>query len=211
MGSPALADFLPDFAARPRAAAVMPSIAPSRVDLPKLQPLPEPPDVDALIAEAVGRAEADLATRLAAMYDERTAEDRERHEAELAALRATLAVEFGARIAAELAELEKRAVEAATSVTARILGQIVNDEVSVRAVAALARSIRDAIADSDTIRISVRGPQSLFMPLAAAMGDQARHLEFVEAEGYDLHVALDGTLFETRVAEWSAALAGAIS
>lgn len=210
MGSPALADLLLDFAARPRPAAT-PSIAAARVEMPKLAPLPEPPDVDALIADAVGRAEAELAARLAAMYDERAAEDRERHEAELAALRSTLAVEFGARITAEIGELEKRTVDAATSVTARILGQIVNDDIAVRAVAALARSIRDAIADSDTIRIRVSGPQSLFMPLAAAMGDHARHLEFVETEGYDLNVVVDETLFETRIAEWSTALAGAIS
>ena len=210
MGSPALADFLPDFAARPRHIAT-PSIVPVQVEMPKPEPVPEPPDVDALIAEAVAKAESDLVAHLARMYDERAAEDQERHEAELGALRNTLAVEFGARITTAIGELEKRTTEAATSVTARILGQMVNDEIATRAVAALSRSIRDAITDSDAIRIRVSGPQSLFMPLTASMGDHARQLEFVEAEGYDLNVSLDETLFETRLAEWSTALAGAIS
>ncbi len=210
MGSPALADLLLDFAARPRPVAA-PQIAPVRVAAPRAEPVPEPPDVDALIAAAVDKAESALAAHLGALYDERAAEDLRTHEAAMDALRATLAVEFGARITAAIGDLEARTVEAATSVAARILGQMVNDEVAVRAVAALARSIRDAISDTDTIRIRVTGPQSLFMPLAAAMGDHARHLEFVETEGYDLVVSIDETLFETRLAEWSAALAGAIS
>lgn len=211
MGSPALADLLLDFAARPRPAPPPPVIVQPRIEIAKPPPAPEPPDVDALIAEAVDKAETALAANLGALYEERTAEDRAKHEAEMAALRGTVAVEFGTRITAAIGELEKRAVDATASVAARILGQLVNDEVASRAVAALARSIRDAIADSDTIRIRVTGPQSLFMPLAAAMGDHARHLEFVEAEGYDLHVTLDETLFETRIAEWSAALAGAMT
>ena len=43
------------------------------------------------------------------------------------------------------------------------------------------------------------------------MGDHARHLEFVEADACDLTVSLDETLFETRLAEWSSALSGAVS
>jgi hypothetical protein len=53
----------------------------------------------------------------------------------------------------------------------------------------------------------VRGPQSLFETLSAALGDHAGEFSYVEAPGFDLAVTIDGNLFETRLSEWSAALA----
>lgn len=207
----AIADFLPDFAPPPRPAPAA-VILPLRNEPPTPAPHPQPApvDVDAIVADAVERAEADLGRRLEALYEERAAEDRARHEEEMAALRATLSVELAGKTAAALSSLESKAIEEATSVCARILSQIVDEDVRSRAVAALAGSVRGAVGDADTIRIRVSGPQSLFMPFAAAMGDHARHLEFTESESYDLTVSLDETLFETRLAEWSSALTGAV-
>lgn len=207
----AIADFLPDFAPPPRpapAAVILPMR--NEPSVPAPQPQPAPVDVDAIVADAVAKAEADLSRRLEALYEERAAEDRARHEEEMAALRATLSVELAAKTAAALSSLELKAIEEATSVCARILSQIVDEDVRSRAIAALVGSVRGAVGDADTIRIRVSGPQSLFMPFAAAMGDHARHLEFTESESYDLTVSLDETLFETRLAEWSSALTGAV-
>lgn len=207
----AIADFLPDFAPPPRpapAAVILPMR--SEAPAPVFPPQPAPVDVDAIVADAVSKAEADLGRHLQALYEERAAEDRARHEEEMAALRATLAVELAGKTAAALSSLERKAIEEATSVCARLLSQIVDEDVRSRAVEALAGSVRGAIGDADAIRIRVSGPQSLFMPFAAAMGDHARHLEFTESESYDLTVALDETLFETRLAEWSSALTGAV-
>ena len=209
----AIADFLPDFAPPPRpapAAVILPMRNEPPAPAPHPQPQPAPVDVDAIVADAVAKAEADLGRRLEALYEERAAEDRASHEEEMAALRATLSVELAGKTAAALSSLELKAIEEATAVCARILSQIVDEDVRSRAVAALAGSVRGAVSDADTIRIRVSGPQSLFMPFAAAMGDHARHLEFTESESYDLTVSLDETLFETRLAEWSSALMGAV-
>ena len=205
----AIADFLPDFSppSRPAPAAV---ILPMRNEPPVPQPQPAQLDVDAIVADAVQKAEADLGRRLEALYEERATEDQARQEEEMAALRATLSVELAAKTAAALSSLEHRVIEEATSVCARILSQVVDADVCSRAVTALAGSVRGAIGDVEAIRIRVSGPQSLFMPFAAAMGDHARHLEFIETESYDLTVSLDETLFETRLAEWSSALTGAV-
>ena len=70
----------------------------------------------------------------------------------------------------------------------------------------LAQSIRAAVEEHETFRIEVRGPQSLFEALQAALGDQAGNFGFVEAPGFDLSVTIDGNLFETRLSEWSAVL-----
>jgi len=61
------------------------------------------------------------------------------------------------------------------------------------------------------VRIGVRGPLSLFEPLSAALGSRAANLDFTEASGFDLTVTIDETVFETRIAEWSASLSEVLS
>lgn len=199
----ALADVLVDFGARPRAASVRQPEHQPPVSAP---PQEAPVDVDALIAEAVARAEADVAARFTAEMELRLHEAGEAHQSELDRLRSETGVELGKLLVAGLADLERRTIDVTSAVVARILEQVTTDAVVARAVASLASTIRSVIDDSETIRIRVKGPQSLFLPLAAAMGEQSRHLDFVETDSVDLIVSLDETLFETRIAEWSAAL-----
>jgi hypothetical protein len=203
----AIADYLPDFTPRPRPVAAPAALRP---EPSRPAPVAPPIDVDSLIATAVARAESELAARLEGLYAERAAEDEARHAEELTALRSALAVDLAARASKAMAELETKVIGETTALSARILGQIVDQAVRDRAIAALADVVRAAIGDVETIRIRVSGPQSMFLPFAAAMGEEARHLEFLESEAVDLTVALDETLFETRIAEWSSALAEAI-
>ena len=201
----ALADLLPDFGARPRAA---PARAAAPQPSPPPPPPPEPPpiDIDAIVAEAVARAEAEVAEKFSAEMEQRLQESDAAHQAEIDRIRSETGVEFGARLTAALADLEKQTIDVTTSVVARILGQMATDTVAQRAIEALSLTVRDVIGDAETIRIRVKGPQSLFLPFAAAMGEQSRHLQFVEADTVDLTVSMDETLFETRLAEWSQTL-----
>lgn len=206
MGAPALSDLLMDFGARKRPVAV-PAPASMPVAVLHVQDLaPPPPDIDAIVAKAVQAAEAAVSERFQDELEQRLAEEAARHEAELERVRSDLGVELGNKLAVALADLERATIEASASVAARILSQIATDAIAARAVSALATTIRDAIGDPETIRIRVKGPQSLFLPFAAAMGEQSRHLEFSESAATDLTVAIDETLFTTRLAEWSAAL-----
>jgi hypothetical protein len=102
--------------------------------------------------------------------------------------------------------MEARLCDLTTSATARILGSVLSDELCKRSLDGLARSIRAAIADAEAVRIQVRGPQSLFETLQAALGEGAGSFDFVEAPGLDLTVSIDGNLFETRLSEWSGAV-----
>lgn len=204
MATAALADLLTDFGARPRPA---PEPVRPRVNIVPPPPPAPPPDIDAIVADAVNRAELALSLRLDAEHEAAMEALRATHGEELDALRGQLGAETGAKLVAALAGLEESASTAATSTAARILAQFVSDDIRDRAIAVLARTIKDAIGDADTIRIRVRGPQSLFVPLTMAMGEQARHLELTEMPAVDLTVSIDETLFETRISEWSAALA----
>ncbi|TIU24661.1 MAG: hypothetical protein E5W38_30465, partial [Mesorhizobium sp.] len=87
----------------------------------------------------------------------------------------------------------------------------VSDDLQKRSLDALTRTIGAAVADSEAVRIGVRGPLSLFEPLKAALGDRAANLDFTEAPGFDLTVTIDETVFETRIAEWSASLSEVLS
>lgn len=207
MAAAAIADFLTDFGAgRPRTATPPPQ-APA---LAVVEPEEAKPDVDAIIGAAVALAERELTDKLEALHEARLQAERDAHAEELEALRAKQGEELGARLAEAMRELEGKIVAVSSEATARVLAHLLSDQVAARAIDELARTIRGAVAEVDAVRIRVRGPQSLFLPLAEAMGELAKHLEFSESAGTDLTVTIDETLFETRLGDWSAALAEVI-
>lgn len=207
MAERALADFLTDFGRGPAPvageAAAMPSIAEVLA--------PPPLDPEAILAAEVAVAEARLRTELQTAAEAALAEQQQRHDAELEALRAELGALAGQRIAAELAAAEERFVALISDATARILSSMLSDDLNRRSVERLADMIRGAVADRDAVRIRVAGPQSLFETLQAALGPLAAQCDFAEAPGFDLTVAIDDALFETRLTEWSATIGEVIS
>lgn len=207
-----LADVLTDFG-KPDLAAPLPAAGldfdfPQQpFEMPEPEPEPEPgPDVEAMIAEAVAAAEAALAARLEAEASEALAAERERHAEEIASLQASLGEHAGEALLARIAELEERLVDLTASVTARILGPVLSADLQKRAIADLGRVIREALREPGAVRIRVRGPMSLVEALRQALGEAAARVEFAEADGLDLTVAVEDSLFETRLAEWSASI-----
>ncbi|TIR65589.1 MAG: hypothetical protein E5X15_30860, partial [Mesorhizobium sp.] len=119
--------------------------------------------------------------------------------------------DLGAAVATRIDAMEARVAELTAATVARIIGGVVSDDLQERSIEALARTVSAAIADSEAVRIGVRGPLSLFEPLKAALEDRAANLDFTEAAGFDLTVTIDETVFETRIAEWSASLSEVLS
>jgi hypothetical protein len=207
MGANALFDLLPDFGARPARAEPAPSVRPMR-------PMPEPApavDVDALVAAAVARAEADLSARLAAAHQAELEAGRETHAGETKALLASLGDDLGRTVASHLETLEGRVTDLVGSQAARILGTLLADDLQQRALAALARTVRETIGDAEAVRVRVSGPLSLYETLCEALGPRVGNLDFVEAPGFDLMVTIEDAVFETRMAEWSQALSEILS
>ena len=204
MSAVALADFLTDFGTRARQPAAARQIA-EPVERPAAAPTPVP-DVAAIVAEAVEKAECELTLALRREHDAQLAEVEVRHAEAISALEARLGAEMGRTVAAALAKMEARLFETTGAVAARILGQFASDAMARGAVEQLAHAIGEAVGDAETIRIRVRGPQSMMMPLTATLGDLARHVEFVEQPGLDLRVEVNETLFETRLSEWASSL-----
>ena len=213
----ALANALKDFGEQPRAAAVPfaapPDFVMPQADLPAFPPMPEaePVDTDALVAEAVAQAEAALAGRLAQEHAEALQAERDRHAEELAVVQGRLAEEASHKIVARFDEVERRLSDLTTAVTARILGVVLTDDIRERSIARLAGIIRDALSDEEAVRIRVRGSLPLYEALKAKLPAHADQIDFAESPDFDLSVAIDDSVFETRLAEWSAALAEALA
>ena len=213
MVAAALADMLMDFGQAERRRSRPVEVCPPVPSNPAGAE-PEPSariDIDALLADERGRAEAEVTARLERHYNEILASQREAHAREIENILATAGGEAAARMLETLEGMEERLVAVTSAATARILGSIVSDDIRKRCIEELAQTIRRAAGDDETIRIRVKGPQPLFAALVEHLGDWAVHLEHVESDGMDLTVDINETVFETRLAEWSASLMEALS
>ncbi|MEQ1954266.1 hypothetical protein [Mesorhizobium sp. CN2-181] len=195
-----LIDALPDFGepARPDVRAGASVAAP-------IQPPPQV-NVAEIVRAEVERAEQAMMMRLTVEHEAALLAERQRHDETVEALAQRLGGEAGTAVATRFAELERDVGAHVSDVVARLLGGVLSDNLQKRSLASLARSIEAAIHDTEAVRIDVRGPQSLFAGLSAVLADRAANLHHVETEGFDLSVTLDGTVFETRLSEWSAIL-----
>jgi len=208
MPSAALFDLLPDFGLRAQQGAQPRTTAESdnRPDVPAPQA-----DIGALIAEAVAQAEAELEERLSATHKEALEAERQANADEAKAFLESIGEDVGKTVTLRIDMMEARVAELVGATVARVVGGIVSADLQKRSLEALARSIQEAVGDSEAVRIGVRGPLSLFETLRAALGPRAANLDFVEAPGFDLTVTIDEAVFETRMAEWSATLSEALS
>lgn len=208
----ALIDALPDFGAprrpQPRPAEVLhvaTASAPPPPE-PKIEMVPRA-EMDRAVAEACAALEARLSAEHAASTEAAAAA----HQEALETQRRELGEQAAARIAQAMARLEEEVSARTSSVVASILGVALSEQVTREAVDALAQAVKAAVGDRETVRISVRGPLSLIEALRLALGQLAERADFVEAPGLDVSVAVDSTLLETRIAEWSTALAEALA
>lgn len=209
MPSAALFDLLPDFGARAQRGGARPQAAAEPQSRPET-PAPQA-DIGTLIAEAVADAETALEARLAGVHQAALDAERQANADEAKAFFDSFGGDLGKAVTDRIDAMEARVSELVGATVGRIIGGIVSDDLQKRSLEVLARTIREAVADTDAVRIAVRGPQSLFETLKASLGPRAAQLDFTEAPGFDLTVAIDETVFETRIAEWSASLSEVLS
>lgn len=213
MSALALFELLQDFGKQPTARPIpaQPSQAPSTARHQPAPSLDAVPDQKELIAAEVARAEIALAERLNQQHAAELDAERRKHAAELEALTRKLGGEAATTIAARLADMERHVSELTTAAAARVMGGVLTAELQERSLDRLARSIRLAVQDKDAVRIRVSGPAALFEALAAALPELAARLDHTEAAAFDLTVAIDEDIFETRLSEWSAVLTEILS
>lgn len=169
-------------------------------------PAAPPPDIGAIVRAEVAQAESALAMRLSVEHETALLAERQQQAEAAEAMLRRLGEEAGTSIAEKLAAVERGVGEHVSATVARLLGGILSEDLQKRSIDSLARLIVAAVGDAEAIRIEVRAPQSLFSGLSAALAGHAASLHHIETEAFDLSVTIDGTVFETRLSEWSAVL-----
>lgn len=200
-----LIDALPDFGLPLRAHEPHAGIEP-RIEPAQAQPSPAQPDIGEIVRTEVMHAEDALTARLSVAHEATLLEKTQRHAAEIEALRTQFGGHAGALIAERLAQAEAAMTAHIAASVARLVGSVLTEDIRKRSIESLKRSIEDALRDAEAIRVEVRGPQSLFVALSQALAGRVVNLRHVETDDFDLTVAVDGTILETRIAEWSSVL-----
>ena len=113
----------------------------------------------------------------------------------------------GQMIAARFGSMEAEVVDHVTAAVARIVGGILSEDLQKRSIDSLARS-RSRRHRATAMRSASRcAARSRCSPrLSDALPDRVGSIDYIEGDGFDLTVTIDGNLFETRLSEWSAAL-----
>lgn len=208
MRQASLSDLLPDFGTPAHHGDAAPH---SYVEPSPFVDAPPAIDVDKLIAMAVAKAEDALEAKLTAAFTEQLESERHTATEQAKALTEKLGDDIGKAITQRAEQLEHRLHDLMGDTIARIIGGVLSDELQKRSLVALEKVIRDTVADSEAVRISVRGPLSLYEPLKTALGKRASSLDFVEATALDLTLVVNDTVVETRMSEWSTALSEVLS
>lgn len=203
MPSVALFDLLPDFGTRTQSSG-QPRAAADPEHKPDA-PAPQA-DIGTLIAEAVAQAEAALDARLSIAHEAALEAERQANAEEARVFLESLGDDVGKAVSLRIDAMEARVTGLVAATVARMIGGIVSDDLQKRSIEALAGAIREAVGDAEAVRIAVHGPLSLFETLKASLGPRAANLDFTETPGFDLTVAIDEAVFETRMAEWSTTL-----
>jgi hypothetical protein len=202
----ALADALTDFGGQPRPAArTVPSA--HTAAKPALEPMGTPAQaVPDRIEVAVEAAKAELSARLETEHADALEALREEHKQEVARLHAEFGERAGTELASRIGEMQDRLVSLTSSVAARILGIAMTEDVQRAALESLASAIKGAARDREAVRITLRGPLSLYEALTPLLGPLAEQVEFAESSVFDLTAVIDDAVFETRLSDWSASL-----
>ncbi len=200
-----LIDALPDFGLPSRAPAPAATLE-SIVETASVQPLPFQPDIGEIVRTEVMYAQDALTARLSVAHEAALLEQNQRHAAEIEGLRAAFGGQAGALVAERLVQAEASMTGHIAAAVARLVGSVLTEDLRKRSIESLKRSIVQAIRDAETIRVEVSGPQSLFVALAEALSGSVVNLHHVETDDFDLTVTVDGTIIETRIAEWSSVL-----
>ncbi len=203
MAALALADVLKDFGGPKR--TVGPSPVADSIKTPPMPAMPTEP-IGNRIDEAVEAARLEVTARLEAAHAAEIEALKQSHQQEIDSIRAEIGEQAGSVVASRFDEMERRLVELTSAVTARILGIALTEDVQAKALDALAKSINGAARDREAVRIRVHGPLSLFEALQPKLGKLADQVEYTEASGFDITAAIEDTLFETRLSEWSTSL-----
>jgi hypothetical protein len=205
-----LARYLKDFSPPPRTrASFYPSAAPGmgagnalHDDFP--MPSAEPPvDIAAERADAFADGRAEAESELGAVHAAALEAMAAAHRAELDAMKIRYEEDYAAVLAQRFLTLSSDVVDRIAGETAAVLAPVLDDVLTERAIADLARIVSEGIHAGEAVTITVKGPESLFEQLKSHFPEPVPAFRHVEMQDVDLTVEFGETVLVTRMAAWA--------
>lgn len=172
----------------------------------KLAALPDL-NLDSIRAEARAEGEASAKAELERQFEAEHLAIESLHAAELQALRAELEASAAQTIPAAIEARSAAIADLIATDVEAVLAPLVNAAIRKRILSGLSDEIRKILALETSNQIRVSGPEGLVAALRDHIGGDVERMTVQETDGFDIEVEFNRTLFASRLADWSKALA----
>lgn len=166
----------------------------------------EPVDVESEKQAAYARGHDDATREITERMQAEREELLAAHKAELEDLRSVYLEEIAVFLSRGLREGIDAIAENLSEQTATILAPVLTEELSLKAVSALADVVRTSMPDGEAVTLVVKGPKELFEQLKTQPGFEEETMKFTETTDIDLSVELGESVFVTRMSAWASSL-----
>ncbi|AYM09822.1 hypothetical protein J8N08_00990 [Agrobacterium tumefaciens] len=166
----------------------------------------EPLDVESEKQAAYARGHEDATREITEKMQAEREELLAAHAAELEGLRSVYLEEIAVFLSLRLREGIDAIATNLSEQTANILAPVLTEELSLKAVSALADVVRASMPDGEAVTLVVKGPKDLFEQLKTQPGFEEETMKFTETADIDLSVELGESVFVTRMSAWASSL-----
>ncbi len=168
-------------------------------------------DIEAVRAEAFRKGRLEAFEESAALHQADLDLERQRHREALEEMRTRYEQDYATVIASRFDAMANGLSEVIGAQVGDVLAPFLDARIQRAVVTELAEAIKASMNDDETAAISVTGPAGLHDGLKAHFNERNVTFSFAETDELDLTVEFDGTLFTTRLGEWSEALKEALA
>ncbi|KJF66871.1 hypothetical protein [Rhizobium nepotum] len=163
-------------------------------------------DVESEKQAAYDRGHADATREITDKMQAEREELQAAHAAELEGLRSVYLEEIAVFLSLRLREGIDAIATNLSEQTAAILAPVLTEELSLKAVSALADVVRASMPDGEAVTLVVKGPKDLFEQLKTQPGFEEETMKFTETADIDLSIELGESVFVTRMSAWASSL-----
>ncbi|MBN8910855.1 MAG: hypothetical protein J0H65_02120 [Rhizobiales bacterium] len=163
-------------------------------------------DLDFRIKEAHARGIAEGRAAVHAEHEAAVLAEAAAFEQRLVAERQAWASEQGERLATQIGEGLETVERRISDLVSDALKPVLREQIRVKAVEELARTLNILLSKGAYARIAVSGPADLVDRMKTAIAADHAGLSFVEGAGVEVTVSADDTILATQIEAWVDAL-----
>lgn len=165
-------------------------------------------DLDFRIKEAHARGVAEGRAAALGEHEAATQANAAAFDQKLVSERQAWAAEQGDRLAAQISAGLETVERRISDLVSETLKPILREQIRVRAVEELSRSLALMLSKGEYAKIAVSGPADLVDRMKTAIAPDHAGLSFAEAAGVEVTVSADDTILATQIEAWVGALSG---